>query len=231
MLKATAQMPVNSPNSNWFWQAFAVACDNDPGSECAKAGAQWSASLKILAESDDKFIANGNYRVFYERLSRISEVFEQRKIPASDPAILGIRTLKSLDRAAFQAAGFSLTGIDGRTYSLAENRGKPVLVVFSTSTCRDCEKMWSALEEICQQGNIAVLAITPEKAQAVESFVRANGITFPVLLDSDQRVERQFGIDGWAQGLPMAVVFDAAGGFVDHVAYPLTRENMLAALR
>lgn len=139
-----------------------------------------------------------------------------------------------LDRPAFEPADFSLTDYDGKTYRLADLKGKAVMIDFWATWCAPCREAIPTLEKIhreYREKGLVVLGIDDEPAKAIESFATKNGITYTTLLDADRKVHNLFGVDGNSQGIPMTVIFGRDGKFVDRVPYPHNEANFLATLK
>jgi peroxiredoxin len=113
----------------------------------------------------------------------------------------------------FLAPDFSLQTLDGEFVTLSEFRGQPVLVNMWASWCTPCKyempAIQEAYEEFRDQG-FTVLAVNLTKKDvlgSVESFVEEHGLTFPILLDQDGRVEDAYQL----RGLPTSFFIDRDG--------------------
>ena len=99
------------------------------------------------------------------------------------------------------APDFTLAGTDGRDYSLADHRGRPVVVVFypgdGTPVCtRQLNDYNRQLRRLTDRG-VDVLAISPQTVASHEAFAAAEGgFGFPLLSDPDKEVGRAYGIIG-----------------------------------
>ena len=103
------------------------------------------------------------------------------------------------------APGFSLRGIDGKSWNLEQLKGKKaVLVVFMCNHCPYVKHKISSLvaldKEFRSQG-LQVVGINsndpasyPEDSfEGMKAFAREQGIEFPYLVDESQAVARSFG--------------------------------------
>lgn len=81
----------------------------------------------------------------------------------------------------------SLQSVDGKTVSLADLRGKVVLVHFWATWCPPCVEEIPTIERFHQQvlgTDIVVLAISvDDSANALKTFLEKNKVHFPVLRD------------------------------------------------
>ena len=99
------------------------------------------------------------------------------------------------------APEFELPGTGGRTYSLAEYRGQPVVLVFypgdNTPVCtRQLTEYTSDIDKFAEAG-AQVLALSPQSVQSHEGFsCSQGGFGFPLLADEDKAVGTAYGIIG-----------------------------------
>ena len=99
------------------------------------------------------------------------------------------------------APDFELPGTEGRNYSLAEYRGKPVVLVFypgdSTPVCtRQLNEYTTDIDKFAEVG-AQVLAISPQSVASHERFAdEQGGFGFPLLADEDKAVGTAYGIIG-----------------------------------
>ena len=100
-----------------------------------------------------------------------------------------------------RAPDFELPGTGGRSYSLAEYRGKPVVLVFypgdNTAVCTTQLNSYSGdIDQFAEVG-AAVLAISPQDVDSHEQFsCRQGGFGFPLLADCDKEVGRAYSVVG-----------------------------------
>jgi len=136
--------------------------------------------------------------------------YEHVEAPIADAALDAATALLELRDAVLQEAGFSLAGLDGKTYSLAGLRGKVVLVNFWATWCPPCRKEMPDLEKLYEslgpQGFV-VLAISDEDRPTVEKFLQGKGYTFPILLDPGREIHKEFQVEG----IPRSTVYDREG--------------------
>lgn len=98
------------------------------------------------------------------------------------------------------APAFTLRSLDGETVSLADFRGQPVLVNFWATWCPPCRKEMPAIQHVYEQhqdADFVVLAVNvQESEETIRPFVEEMGVTFPVLLDENGDVMKQYRIMG-----------------------------------
>lgn len=89
------------------------------------------------------------------------------------------------------APGFSLKGLDGKSYSLEELRQRgPVLAAFFKISCPVCQFTFpfvQRLQERYGSDGVTILGISQDDAKATASFAKQYGITFPMALDEKER--------------------------------------------
>ena len=103
-----------------------------------------------------------------------------------------------------EAPGFTLPGIDPdgrRDFSLADQRGRPVVLVFypgdNTPVCT--QQLTTYTEDIGRFSDVGaqVLAISPQSVDSHAEFSCQNGgFAFPLLADEDRAVGEAYGIIG-----------------------------------
>ncbi len=109
------------------------------------------------------------------------------------------------------APGFTLTDVDGNEVTLAQFRGRPVMLNFWATWCAPCRLEMPEMEQAQQDyaaDGLAILAINQEEpAERVMSFMDELGLTFTAPLDEDGDVSAQYG----AFFLPSSVFINAEG--------------------
>jgi peroxiredoxin len=118
----------------------------------------------------------------------------------------------------WKAPDFSLRGVDGKTYSLADVRGENgTLVAF---ICNHCPYVKAVIGRLVEEANalrslgIGTIAIMPNDTKSypqdsfdnMQAFARTHAFTFPYVIDATQGVARAYG----AQCTPDFFGFNAA---------------------
>ena len=109
-----------------------------------------------------------------------------------------------------QAADFTLTDLQGKTWSLRELKGKVVLVNFWATWCPPCRKEMPDLNALYQRfkdQGFVILAISDEEADKVRPFIAERKISYPVMLDPGRKVNELFQVEG----IPKSFVYDREG--------------------
>jgi len=109
------------------------------------------------------------------------------------------------------APDFSLKDLDGKTHNLSDYAGKTVLLNFTTTWCPYCLKDIPYLKKIYrdyQDKGFVLLAIyIQESDRKVSSFAKKQELPYTVLLDTDGRIARTFGV----RGVPTKVLVNKEG--------------------
>jgi len=149
---------------------------------------------------------------FYTELASLVR-YEHMKAELNDPQYgLAMSKLEAAD-AAREKADFTLTDLQGRSWHLADLRGKIVLVNFWATWCPPCRKEMpdlQALYDKYKDQGLLVLSISDEGAANVVPFIKERNITYPVLLDPGRKVNERYQVDG----LPKSFVYDREGKLV-----------------
>jgi alkyl hydroperoxide reductase subunit AhpC len=101
--------------------------------------------------------------------------------------------------------------------TLADAKGKVVLVDFWGTFCEPCKKSFPKYQELADQfnGELAIIAISvdePEDKGKIAEFVKATGVKFPVVWDKDHGAARRYD----PKTMPTSFIIDKSG-VVRHV--------------
>lgn len=140
------------------------------------------------------------------------------------------------------APDFSLQSADGITVSLADMRGKKVIVYFypraSTPGCttQACD-FRDNLESLTDHG-YTVVGISPDPVSTLERFTQAQSLTFSLLSDQDHAVAETYGAWGEKKnygktyvGLIRSTVVIDEQGIVHLAQYNVRAKGHVAKLR
>ncbi len=98
------------------------------------------------------------------------------------------------------AAPFSLPLFDGGRFSLAEHRGKVVVIDFWASWCVPCQEEAALLEATWRayrdRGVVFVGVNFQDQEAAARAFIREFGLTFPNGRDAGSRIAVDYGVYG-----------------------------------
>jgi len=136
--------------------------------------------------------------------------------------ITGCRRDAPVAREGESAPDFTLTGLSGEKVRLSDFRGKVILLNFWASWCPPCREEIPALvslEKAMAGKDFRMLAVAIDKGgrDAIVEFFRRQGVTLPVLLDSDGSVGKTYGITG----VPETFVIDKKGTIRKKIIGPI----------
>ncbi len=112
------------------------------------------------------------------------------------------------------AAPFEFPGIDGKTYRLADWRGKLVLINFWATWCPPCREEIPLLMRAQDQygaNGLQILGIAVDDREAVLRYADSIGISYPILLSGDQGFELMRQYTNTADALPYSVLISPQG--------------------
>ncbi|MCG8353077.1 MAG: TlpA family protein disulfide reductase [Chloroflexales bacterium] len=98
------------------------------------------------------------------------------------------------------APDFSFTLADGSTQKLSDLRGQKILVNFWATWCAPCKVEMPEIQEALKRydsDGFAVLAISNENAEAIDTFARQNNFTFPLISNQDGDIGDHYGVTGF----------------------------------
>jgi peroxiredoxin len=95
-----------------------------------------------------------------------------------------------------KAPDFELKTLTGETTRLSAYKGKKVMLNFWATWCPPCKAEMPEMEQFYKQGNkdVVILAVNIDSQNDVKGFADKNGITFPILLDTDGKVNSTYQI-------------------------------------
>ncbi|MFC5523991.1 TlpA family protein disulfide reductase [Polaromonas jejuensis] len=108
-------------------------------------------------------------------------------------------------------SAFALLDTTGKTWRLADLRGRAVLLNFWASWCEPCRAEMPTLQQVADlygPDKLLVLAINfkEQPARAIR-FAQSTGVTLPVLLDINGQQARQWGV----KVFPTTLTLDSHG--------------------
>lgn len=125
------------------------------------------------------------------------------------------------------ADDFRLIDLDGKAHKLSQYRGQVVLVNFWATWCKPCTTEMPAMQttyDKLREKGFMVLAVNELEDDAkVREHIRQYGHTFPVLMDTDNKVANQFGVFG----LPVSVFIDHEGRVQEYIKGGLLTEQKI----
>lgn len=90
-----------------------------------------------------------------------------------------------------------LRSLDGKTRTLADHRGKVVLLNFWATWCEPCREEMPAIQKLQERyaGRLAVVAVNfGEGEPRIRDFLKRVPVDFEMLLDTEQRSPKAWGV-------------------------------------
>lgn len=109
-----------------------------------------------------------------------------------------------------KAPEFSLTSLEGHSYSLSGLRGKPIIINFWSPSCAPCimeMPAFQGLYESMSAESLQILAITSGPKAKAQEIKEKYDLEFPVLLDNNSQVERLYEVRSY----PMTYIIGPDG--------------------
>lgn len=164
----------------------------------------------------------------YMELARLVR-YEHVEVSLDDEQYLAATKKLDVEDKQHAEANFTLNDIQGKSWTLADLKGKVVLVNFWATWCPPCRSEMPDLNDLYKkfkEQDFVVLAISDEESGKVQPFIREYAISYPVLLDPGRKVNEEFHIEG----IPKSFVYDRDGKLVAQAIDMRTKKQFLEML-
>lgn len=155
--------------------------------------------------------------------------YEHMKAALDDPQFAAaLAQLKDADDRR-QQADFTLTDLQGKSWTLKQLKGKVVLVNFWATWCPPCRQEMPDLDALYQRfkdQGFVILALSDEKESDVKPFLSKQNFSYPIMLDPDRKVHELFAVEG----IPKSFVYNREGKLVTESIDMRTQKQFLAML-
>ena len=110
------------------------------------------------------------------------------------------------------APAFVAKNLRGERVKLSDFKGKVVLLNFWATWCGACREEMASMQNLYSSlgsDGVEVVAISIDRwnEDRIQEYVKKSNLTFPVLLDQDQKVRKQYHV----MGLPTSYLIDGEG--------------------
>ena len=152
--------------------------------------------------------------------------YEHVQAASDSPQFVAAMSKLADDDRSREHADFTLTDLEGKSWSLQALHGKVVLVNFWATWCPPCRKEMPDLDKLYQEfkdQGLLILAISDEEISKVQPFIAEHHYTYPILLDPGSKVHELFVVEG----IPKSFVYDRNGKLVAEAIDMRTRGQIL----
>jgi cytochrome c biogenesis protein CcmG/thiol:disulfide interchange protein DsbE len=119
------------------------------------------------------------------------------------------------------APNFTLPQLEGPPVTLSRLRGQVVVINFWASWCAECQVEQAALDQTWRQyqdSGVVVIGVNFEDSTgAARSYVRTQGVTYPVVEDAGSQTALAYGL----RGVPETFVVNQSGRVINRVFGPV----------
>jgi cytochrome c biogenesis protein CcmG/thiol:disulfide interchange protein DsbE len=134
------------------------------------------------------------------------------------------------------APAFTLKDVDGRQVSLAQLKGKPVLINFWATWCTPCRDELPLIRDAYlghRDEGLTVVAIDfgDESAATVQSFWKSMNLQPAPFLDPSGKASNAYGVALSSSGLPVSILVTRDGTVSSYEPFPLTKDYLDSALK
>lgn len=135
------------------------------------------------------------------------------------------------------AIDFTLYDQYGKEHSLSDYKGKTIFLNFWATWCPPCKAEMPDIQELYEsygdEGEVVILgAAAPNfsnetDAEGIKAFLKENGYTYPVLMDTTGELFMQYGISSY----PTTFMIDKEGNVFGYVSGQLSEDMMKSIIR
>jgi thioredoxin-dependent peroxiredoxin len=151
--------------------------------------------------------------------------------------MFGVATEEQL-KVGDLAPDFAMRGSDGKTYRLADYRGRQAVVLawfpkaFTPGCTTEC-KVFAQHGERIKDYDVAYFTASVDKPEKNKQFAESVGADYPILSDPGGTVAREYGVTGsiqkWASRWTFFIGEDGRILFIDRNVHPSTHADDVAA--
>jgi peroxiredoxin len=180
-----------------------------------------------LREKPPPMIGNQPAQPFVELAMLVR--YEQVQASLDDPQFAAALAKIDADNETRRNLNFTLTDLQGKSWTLQALHGKVVLVNFWATWCQPCRKEMPDLDALYQKfkdQGFVILGISDEEAGKINELLAEKKVSYPILLDPGRKVYELFRLDG----IPKSFVYDRDGKLVSQAIDMRTQKQFLGLL-
>lgn len=121
------------------------------------------------------------------------------------------KTTSEEKQVGSSAPSFKLNDLSGKPLSLADHKGKVVLLRFWSTACKSCKEEMPKLETVYQElkpsGLILIAINIKDSPEKITEFIDGMGLSFPILIDKNKSAAKDFKV----YGVPTSFLIDKEG--------------------
>lgn len=140
----------------------------------------------------------------------------------NSPVTMGASNDKTAPKMGAFAPNFTAKDLNGKSISLADYKGKVVFLNLWATWCPPCREEMPSMQKLYEQlqgqdFEILAVSIDTDGAKSVAPFMKKYGLTFPALLDPDNKVARLYQVTG----VPESFILNKKGIIVKKIIGPM----------
>ncbi|HSI45001.1 MAG TPA: TlpA disulfide reductase family protein [Methylophilus sp.] len=121
----------------------------------------------------------------------------------------------------------TLSDQKGKSYPLAQFKGKPVILNFWATWCEPCRDEMPEISDLASEyPEVAVVGIAVDEAAAVHEFVESTPVSYPLLIAENEGMPLAETLGNNKGVLPYTVIVSAEGE-ITHIFFGRVNRNML----
>lgn len=136
--------------------------------------------------------------------------------------------------SSYKAPELLITDASGKTYTLDDFKGKPVVINFWASWCPPCKSEMPNFQEVYSEVGdevqflmVSLVDGSKETKETADQFIEENKYTFPVYYDENNTSAINYGISS----IPTTILIDEDGNVVDKYIGALSKSYLEALLQ
>ena len=179
----------------------------------------------------------GKMNAFTGYLSGTSSNTETKKPEKKTEETEAEKQEKESEDSEMSAIDFTLYDQYGKKHSLADYKGKTIFLNFWATWCPPCKAEMPDIQKLYESygddGEVAILGVAAPNIgnetdeEGIKTFLKENGYTYPVFMDTEGELFMQYGISSY----PTTFMIDKEGNVFGYVSGQLSEDMMKSIIR